>query len=118
MLGPLMTGCADNSHQKSTASVKGTVSANGQPVTFGEIIFSPIATGAEGGKSAIGTIREDGTFTLATYISGDGAIIGQHRISISPVDPTKKLPGKLPKDFQLEVKPGSNTFEIKLEPLK
>lgn len=113
-----LAGCGDTSYQKTTAKVTGKVTAGGQPLTFGEIIFSPLATGTDSGKAAIGSIGEDGTFTLSTYVAGDGAIVGKHKISLSAVDPAKTLPGKLPKDFQLEVQPGSNTFEISLEPLK
>ncbi|MFO0926708.1 MAG: hypothetical protein U0736_06660 [Gemmataceae bacterium] len=71
---------------KKSASVKGTVKTNGQAVTGGTLVFSPVGTG-EVGKPATATIGADGTYTLGTDRPGDGAVVGKHRVTFSPPEP-------------------------------
>ncbi len=54
----------------------GTVNYLGKPVEKGVIHFVP-----EKGRSASGEI-ENGKFTLTTYEPGDGAVVGQHKVSL------------------------------------
>jgi hypothetical protein len=61
------------------APVGGSVSYQGKPLNFGGVIFQPGA----GGSCATGVIQSDGTFQLSTPGSGDGAVIGTHRVAIS-----------------------------------
>lgn len=112
----LAAGCEDTSYQKKTAQVTGIVTIEGKPLTFGAISFSPVTTGKESAKSAEGSVGEDGKFSLSTYVVGDGAVVGKHRVTLGSPDPKKRLPGEIPKDYELEVKPGSNHFEIVLLP--
>lgn len=78
-------GCGSD-HVLDTAPVTGTVKCQGQPVPPGTITFSPV--GEDGktviGKAASGQVAADGTFTLTTYESGDGAVIGKHIVSYTP----------------------------------
>ena len=57
--------------------VSGKVSFRGQPVTTGTITFYP-----ESGRPAIAQIGPDGTFTLTTNTNGDGAQVGNHKVTI------------------------------------
>jgi hypothetical protein len=71
------TGCADKAFHLETASVTGTVTLDGKPVTEGVVLFTPAR-----GKLARGALSEDGTFTLSTYKDGDGAIVGTHQVAV------------------------------------
>ncbi|MCA9016438.1 MAG: hypothetical protein KDA77_13985, partial [Planctomycetaceae bacterium] len=46
----------------------------------GAISFVPIS--AQKGKTAGGTIKEDGTFVMSTYDDGDGSIAGEFRVIV------------------------------------
>ena len=59
------------------AKVRGKVTYKGEPITYGTIMFEP-----EQGPPAIGSINSDGTFVLSTENSGDGAVVGPHRIAV------------------------------------
>jgi len=71
--------------QSNLARVKGRVTCNGQPVPNAVLMFSPMAkspSDKESGKAAEGATDADGRFVASTYKSGDGALIGKHRISV------------------------------------
>jgi hypothetical protein len=57
--------------------VTGVVTVAGTPVTTGTIMFVPTD-----GKAAVGSIGPDGRFTLTTHVTGDGALIGPHKVTI------------------------------------
>lgn len=70
------------------------------------------------GKPAQAIIQSDGSFTMATYGSNDGAVIGKHRVELNlavledddPEQPCKyAIPGLI-----VEVLPGENYLEIDL----
>jgi hypothetical protein len=62
--------------------VSGKVSYRGAVLNNGVVVFTPDATRGESGPIALGTIREDGTYTLNT---GDviGAGPGWYRITVA-----------------------------------
>jgi hypothetical protein len=69
-----LSGCGQDA---SIARVDGIVRLDGKPLTAGTVRFVPRA-----GRAATGTIQPDGSFTLGTYSSADGAIIGTHQVAI------------------------------------
>lgn len=71
-------GCSD-SYQQETATVRGTITLDGQPLTSGSVMFVP-----DKGRGALAPIEADGTFTLGTYGDFDGAIVGRHKIAVYP----------------------------------
>ena len=71
-----LSGCG-KSRGFETAPVSGKVTLDGQPITKGTVTFVP-----RKGKTARGSISEDGSFTLGTYSNADGAIIGDQRVVI------------------------------------
>jgi len=73
----LLIGCGGSNHEE-TAQVIGKVTYQGTPVTKGRIAFYP----AEG-RPAMGTIQNDGTYSLTTFEPGDGALLGNHRVTIT-----------------------------------
>jgi len=71
-----IAGCG--SGRLPTAPVEGKVLYEGEPLTFGGVIFQP-----EKGPLARGYIQPDGTFRLFTYADGDGAVLGRHFVQIT-----------------------------------
>lgn len=57
--------------------VSGTVEVDGTPLTSGAITVVP-----DHGRAATGTIGKDGRFTLSTFVPGDGALLGRHRVVV------------------------------------
>jgi hypothetical protein len=117
------------------------VTYNGQPVTSGSVIFTPARDQAKGSASrvATGNIQPDGSYTLTTFDTGDGAVLGQHVVTIEsrekttltgpPIDPKTKRPKYVPPPttipnkygspdktpFRHTVEPGNNTFDFELK---
>ena len=73
-----------------TAAVNGKVTYKGKPVPQGTVTFIPEG----GGPSATGEIK-DGAFTMTTYSSRDGAILGKHKVVIVAME---DMEGRLPEE--------------------
>jgi hypothetical protein len=71
------------------APVRGRITVGQQPVAGGKVMFAPAAKGdsLEAGKPAYGLTQPDGTFTLSTFGVGDGAIVGEHWVTVFVPDP-------------------------------
>ncbi len=129
----MLLGCGGSSDQFPTAKVSGKVTVGGQPVTGGELIFSPIvAAGAKGpkgaGKNGIGAVKSDGTYTVSTYGSGDGAVIAKHNVVFVPAavttpaapagghaqTPPSPYMGMKPSPGEVTVSKGENKVDIEL----
>lgn len=74
----LLSAVGCGSRGPEMAPVKGKVLYKGQPLKFGGVLFQPLK-----GEIAHGEIQADGTFTLYTNVEGDGAIVGQHLVSVT-----------------------------------
>lgn len=99
----IVAGCgADNG--LSLARVGGRVTYKGEPVTYGSIMFMPDETKGTVGPQAVGTIKPDGTFVLSTEESGDGAVIGTHRVSIIGLDESTAAPAAAMPDPEVDPK--------------
>jgi hypothetical protein len=85
--------------------VHGKVTYKGRPVTKGVVRFEPDGYG----RMAEGQIQSDGTFELSTLKQGDGAVPGQHRVTISEFDQS------LAKDRALRKYGSSNTSGLNAE---
>src|SRR5262245_48066706 len=75
-------GCGGDPSMPKTAKVSGKVTYNGKPVFPGSVTFTPAGGDKMATQSATGQLNEDGTFTLTTFNTGDGAVIGQHTATI------------------------------------
>lgn len=60
-----------------TAKAGGVVTIDDQPLANAHVIFTPST-----GRAATGQTASDGSFTLSTYGSGDGAIVGHHHVTV------------------------------------
>jgi hypothetical protein len=83
-----LVGCSEG--RMRTAEVNGTVTYKGKPVPQGTVTFIPDA----GGPSATGEIK-DGAFSMTTYVRGDGAVLGKHKVVIAAMQDMKD---RLPED--------------------
>ena len=70
------------------ARVRGKVTYKGEPLKYGSISFHPDESKGTTGPLAMGSINSDGSFILSTEVSGDGAIVGLHKVAILGLDPT------------------------------
>ena len=61
-----------------TAPVSGKVTYRGKAVPTGTVMFVP-----DEGPAATGEIGSDGAYKLTTYTTGDGAVIGKHKVTIT-----------------------------------
>jgi len=126
-----LLGCGGGDDDFPTAPVSGKVSYNGQAVKGGTLTFAPIPkkAGENAGKAASATVGDDGTYTLTTYKTDDGAVIGKHKISYSPPpDAGSESPaegqhakpkpnpyaGLKPKQAEVEVEDKKNEINIDL----
>jgi hypothetical protein len=91
-----LAGCGP-SNGLTLGPVHGTITLDGEPIRLGYVTFMPDPTAGTNGPPATGSIREDGTFSISTEESADGAIVGTHKVAIIALDPNP-LPGEdLPK---------------------
>jgi len=72
-----VTGCS-GSGRPAIAPVRGTVTYKGQPVAGATVVF--LCPGAP--RLAVGKTDERGEYQLTTYESNDGAMIGNHVVTV------------------------------------
>lgn len=91
LLVVLCVGC--ESGRLKTYPVQGVVVfADGSPVRVGTIETKSVDHGVQ----ATGSIGTDGSFSLTTYESNDGAVSGQHRCVIVQFIPIEDIPNYRP----------------------
>ena len=92
MAASLLGGC-ESKIQYEHATVKGKVTYNGKPVTFGQVLFVPIDPPKDGlMQPASGAIGTDGTYELKSEADA-GAILGEHKVVvISIISPDANAP--------------------------
>ena len=112
------------------------------PASGHDLVFAGLEgeKGSKTGIGAVGQIGSDGTFELTTFDTGDGAVLGQHAVTISiqseggsqmknmPSDPVESVkvaheqnlippiytdPSKTPLKYTVEL--GDNNFDIVLK---
>jgi len=77
----VVSGCGGPARPK-TATVTGTVLLDGNPVEGAQVVF--ICEGAP--RNATGKTDAAGKFSLTTFEEGDGAVLGEHKITVSKFD--------------------------------
>lgn len=90
----LFAGCGVDTDRPRVVPVSGKVSQKGKPLTAGEVIFIPAGgTSGSGGHIATGQIGPDGTYRLTTFNTGDGAVLGTHKVTVTvrSADETRKM---------------------------
>jgi len=119
-------GCG-KSAPANVGGVSGRVTLAGEPLPEAVVTFAPTK---QGGSTALGKTKADGTYSL-NYAKGiSGAEIGENRVLVTTFDagnpdsdpPRPAVPEKVPAKYnsqtelKVEVKAGSNTFDFPLEP--
>lgn len=103
-----VAGCSGDPNVPKLGKVYGKVTYKGKAVEGGHVVFTPAAgKGGATGQAATGEIESDGTYDLTTFNTGDGAILGQHIVTVTITEkgyvmPRPKADGtidyKLPKN--------------------
>jgi hypothetical protein len=76
-------GCSHDANMPKLGKVHGTVTYKKKPVDGGHIVFTPAqGKGSDSGQGATGEINSDGTYELTTFNTGDGAVLGQHIVTV------------------------------------
>jgi hypothetical protein len=75
LLSLLAAGCGDGRPQR--VPVSGRVFIDGKPLEIGFVQVAPV-----GNRPACGTLGPGGRFTLATFDTKDGCVIGKHRVAV------------------------------------
>lgn len=90
-------GCSQSPYEM--APVRGSVTVDGTPLTACQVMFAPRATErvADSGKPAIGWLDDEGKFELSTYSEGDGAVVGEHLVTLFGPADAAELPPGIPK---------------------
>ncbi|SFI96990.1 hypothetical protein SAMN05421753_11422 [Planctomicrobium piriforme] len=120
VLALVASGCGKGT--PPTGKVTGKVLLDGEPLTTGSVLYIPNPTG----QYASGKIDKDGSYSLTTFVNGDGAVLGKHRIIVSAVkevknegDPVVPLtPSKYSNEntsgLEADVKKGENVVDLNL----
>lgn len=80
------------------APVTGTVTVDGRPVEGATVLFHPTSQTDQPGatRPGAGTCDDNGQFQITTFRSGDGGLIGTHKVTVSKaVDPSSASPGNV-----------------------
>jgi hypothetical protein len=86
----VLATCGGCSNRPRTYPVQGKVQfENGRPVMVGVVELQSI----EGKINARGDIARDGTFTLTTFESGDGAVAGKHKCVVMQMVMVENMQG-------------------------
>lgn len=121
----LAVGCGGNKFQPVRGQV---VYKDGSPVKGldgGQVVFE--GSGPDGKKySATGALDAEGRFEMGTEKPGDGAVSGKNKVLISPPTASGDIPKPKVIDpkyesfeksgLEYDVKPGSNDYQIKVDP--
>lgn len=85
-----LSGCggAIDPNRPKTYPVSGTVSQGGKPVADANVSFHL----KDGSQGAIGVTDASGNFNLTTFTSGDGAVAGEHVVTVTKFDGPKIVP--------------------------
>ena len=78
-----LSGCSADPNMPKLGKVSGKVSYQGKPVDAGRVVFTPVAgKGGESDQGASGEISSDGSYEMTTFNTGDGAVLGQHIVTV------------------------------------
>jgi len=82
LVTPCLVGCGGVADKPELVAVQGTVMLNGSPVDGATVTFST----EKSSRPATGETDASGKFKLTTYDTYDGAVPGEHTVTISKVE--------------------------------
>jgi len=125
----LLHGCGKGENLPEVAPVTGKVMIGGEPLASAMVTFHPAGDGNKGMAST----EVDGSYVLNTYGTKDGAVVGQHTVTVErylppmPTQPGGRIPSArstVPRKYnrpetsplKFEVKSGTNNvIDLPLE---
>ena len=81
LMTPFLVGCDGASGRPDLHKVTGSVTFKGSPVEGANVTFSS----ATSPRSATGATDASGKFSLTTFDTNDGAVVGEHAVTITKV---------------------------------
>ena len=95
----ILSGCSSqvNGDLPEVFPVTGIVKMNGQPVVGAAVVFNGTSKGKS--RTGAGGTNSQGEFKIVTFQQGEGAVPGDHIVTVSKIDaPTEPDPksGELP----------------------
>jgi hypothetical protein len=105
----MLMGCGGAGYGE--VGVSGQVTYNGEPLAGVHLSFQPVSKDKSGfGPGSFGRTDEEGRFELRTvWPDAPGAVAGEHRVTISYEDPSKKPRGVvIPREYV----EGTATFQV------
>ncbi|HTQ40967.1 MAG TPA: carboxypeptidase-like regulatory domain-containing protein [Pirellulales bacterium] len=110
----LISSAGCNSSGVQLGSVTGRITKNGKPQPKVSIFLTPL----EGGRGSEGLTNENGEYQMVYTRDLMGALVGKQRLTVSTAPKTKNgdivSPGMQLVSKEVEIKPGSNTFDYDL----
>lgn len=82
LLTSMFVGCGGGDFP--TAPTTGVVMCEGKPVPGALVFFEPQLQGENAlvGKTGLGVANDEGKFSVKTYGSNDGAVVGMHNVKV------------------------------------
>ena len=78
-----ISGCGGGSTRPATHSVYGVLKVDGKPFPEANVVFNPVDS--KTGVAALGKTDSEGAYELTTFNTGDGAVAGAYKVTISSV---------------------------------
>jgi len=75
-------GCGSADERKPVFPVRGSVLVAGKPAVKALVVFHPLNDSGSKTLRPSGEVAADGTFSLSTYTTGDGAPSGQYAVTV------------------------------------
>ena len=88
------------------ATVKGTVTVDGKPISEGDVTFDATNINRKNGGGRTAKIGADGSYSLKTFVGSNSVTVHGTKVD---GDPRLRMNGK-----QVDVKDGENTIAIEL----
>jgi hypothetical protein len=125
-LPPVLCMSCGKKDQQSLYPVRGQVLYEGRPASRALVVFHPREAGASSAVRPHGQVGEDGSFTLGTHGSNDGAPAGQYRVTVQlylssgkgDEGPTNRLPARYANPEQSGLKATVATGPTELKPFQ
>jgi hypothetical protein len=112
IVGLSLSGCGDGIKRFPVGIVNGKVECEGKGVSKVMVYFEPVSSGGamEIGQMGHAVTNEDGTFSVGTYGTNDGAVAGKHKVRVGQTESTGPCDCSLNSDVvlvQFDVKEGT-----------
>lgn len=79
----VLCGCSSSSDGFTYQPVSGRVTIDGEPLANATVVFVPMGEGLNTGRPSAAETDEAGAFKLKAMNGTDGAVVGEHLVSIS-----------------------------------